>query len=324
MIDGEEVAHEAQLWEETTEEFIIERDHTAYIYNWLSNKLRLRSTVGALPERMPESVSEVSVQIMKDGEFGQILFSPLDSLADGLKDMEVQVVFEYYDGFMRVGMGEAYTLNMLLDEFNYLTRESWLIFPLPPTHRREDGSVVHGWTDNWRATESLLREQMKLDLPPRIVEDNSRGALIWNPTKQAKILRYWSWIQQEVEVGVFIPAAGRDVEYWWKLVIPFESEAPDVYFPNTLMDLVIQHARLVTPEVAQLLSEIEHFAFQTRYAFNRVRVWYCPRVLRDGTKIFGSRIKKPLAEESIPKDKWFTAGPMAYTTPPIADDLAEP
>jgi hypothetical protein len=193
--------------------------------------------------------------------------------------MEVQVVFEYDDGFMKVGMSEAYTLNMLLDEFNYLTRESWLIFPTPPTHRREDGSVVHGWTDNWRATASLLSEHIQLDLPPRIVEDNSRGALIWNPTKQAKLLRYWSWIQQEIEVGVFIPASGRDVEYWWKLIIPFEPEAPDVYFPNTLMDLAIQHARMVSPEVAQFLLEIEHFAFQTRYVFNRVRVWYCPKCL---------------------------------------------
>jgi hypothetical protein len=126
MIDGEEVAHEAQLWEETNEDLVIERDHAMFVYNWLSNRLRMRSSTGILPERMPESVADVSIQISKNGEFGQILFTPLDSLADSMKDMEVQVVFEYFDGFMRVGMDAAYTLNMLLNEFNYLTRESWL------------------------------------------------------------------------------------------------------------------------------------------------------------------------------------------------------
>jgi hypothetical protein len=323
MVDGEEVAHEAQLWEETTEEFIIERDHTAFIYNWLSNRFRLRSSGRFLPERMPDSVNDVDVRVKKDGSFGYIIFAPLDSLADSLKEMPVQVLFEYDDGFMKVGMGEAYTLNMLLDEFHYLTRESWMIFPTPPILRKDDGAVVHGWTDNWAETAAILSEYTQLQLPPRIVEDRNRGALIWNPIKQAKLLRYWSWIQQEIEVGVFVPDPVRDVEYWMKVIIPFEPDAEDVYYPDTLMDLFIEHASLITPEVAQFVSEIEHFAFQTRYVFNRVRVWYCPRVLKDGTKIFGSRVKGPLSEESAPKDKWITAGPMAYTRP-MPDDLVNP
>jgi hypothetical protein len=66
---------------------------------------------------------------------------------------------------MRVGMDAAYTLNMLLDEFNYLTHESWFIFPTPPTTRREDGSVVHGWTDDWNATVALLKEHILLEHP---------------------------------------------------------------------------------------------------------------------------------------------------------------
>jgi hypothetical protein len=112
MIDDEEVSHEAQLWEETTEEFIIEKDHTKFIYAWLSERLRSRSMNRILPERMPESVDQVDVRTAKDGGYGYILFAPLDNLAEGLKKMDVQVVFEYDEGFMKVGMGEAYTLKM--------------------------------------------------------------------------------------------------------------------------------------------------------------------------------------------------------------------
>jgi hypothetical protein len=248
----------------------------------------------------------------------------LDSLAEGFKNMEVQVVFEYYEGgFMKVGMDAAYTLSMPLDEFHYLTHESWFIFPTGPISRKEDGSIVHGWTEDWKVTSTVLQEHAMIEHPPRIVEDNSRGALINDATKQSKLLKYWYWIQQEIEVGVFIPAIGKDVEYWWKLVIPFEPEADDLYFPSTLMELAIQHARMVSPVVANFLTENDQFIFQTRHAFNRVRVWFCPKVLKDGTKIFGSRIRRPHAEEPTSRDKWFTAGPMAYTFPPIPHDEAE-
>jgi hypothetical protein len=324
MIDGEEVAHEAQLWEETTEEFIIEMDHTAFIYNWLSNRFRLRSSGQFLPERMPESVNDVAVQIKKDGTYGCIIFAPLDSLAESLKEMDVQVVFEYDDGFMKIGMGEAYTLNMLVDEFHYLTRESWLIFPTLPIQRIEDGSVVHGWTDNWAETAALLREQSQLQLPPRIIEDRSRGALICKAESQTKLIKYWSRIQRDVEVGVYIPGENKDIEYWMGITVPFEPDAEDAYYPGTLMDLFIQNARILSPEVAQWLTIVDKFAVQTRYAFNSVRVWYCPKVLKDGSKIYGSRVKRPLAEESAPKDKWITAGPMAFTRPPTPDGQLDP
>jgi hypothetical protein len=273
MIDGEEVAHEAQLWEETTEEFIIEKDHTQFIYDWLSNRFRSRSMNRILPERMPESVGDVTVQIKKDGNYGYICFAPLDSLADSMKEMDVQVVFEYDDGFMKVGMGEAYTLNMLIDEFHYLTRESWMIFPTLPIQRNEDGSIVHGWTDNWPETSALLQKQKKLKLPPRIIEDKCRGALIFNPTSQAKLIQYWAWIQQNIEVGVFIPGDNRDVEYWTMITVPYEPDADLSYYPDTLMSMFIQSASLITPEVAHWLADIRPFIVQTRYAFNSVKVW---------------------------------------------------
>jgi hypothetical protein len=213
MMDGEEIAHEAQLWEETDEEFIIEKEPTKFIYKWLSGRLRSRSTGKILPEIMPESVNDVAVQTSRDGSHGYILFAPLDSLAESMKKMEVQVVFEYDEGLMKVGMGEAYTLKMLCDEFWFLTRESWLIFPTLPIKRNEDGSVVHGATEDWTKTSSLLQRQKELYLPPRIVEDKGRGTLICNGVSQGKILQYWARIEQQIEVGIFIPEESKNVEY---------------------------------------------------------------------------------------------------------------
>jgi hypothetical protein len=124
LIDGEEVAHEAQLWEETNEKFVIEESPTKFVYTWLSERLRSRSAARISPERMPESADEVTVQTARDGDYVYVIFAPLYSLAEGMKKMDVQATFEYDDGFMKAGMGESYTLKMLMDEFWYLTRES--------------------------------------------------------------------------------------------------------------------------------------------------------------------------------------------------------
>jgi hypothetical protein len=265
---------------------------------------------------MPESVEEVAVQTAKDGNYGYIIFAPLDSLAESMKKMDVQVVFEYDEGFMKVGMGEAYTLKMLTDEFWYLTRESWGIFPTLPIKRNDDGSVVHGVTENWTETSALLQRQKKLHLPPKIIEDRGRGTLIRNVTSQGKPLQYWARIQQNIEVGIFIPEESKNVEYWMNLTIQFEPNAKPEDYPRFLMEMCWQRTRLISNGVAQWLEEVKDFVVQTRYAFNSVRVWYCPNVSTAGLKIFGSRIERPMAEDNCPKDKWYAwSGVMAYTFP---------
>jgi hypothetical protein len=60
--DGEEVFHEAQLWEETEEEWIITDNHAVSVYNWLMQRLAARSSGQALPEGMPSSVDTMTVQ----------------------------------------------------------------------------------------------------------------------------------------------------------------------------------------------------------------------------------------------------------------------
>jgi hypothetical protein len=141
---------------------------------------------------------------------------------------------------------------------------------------------------------------------------------------QARLIQYWSWIQKDIEVGVFIPGDNRDIEYWMLATVPFESEADLSYYPHELMNIFIQKTGMITAELAQWVAEVPEFIVQTRYAFNSVKVWYCPKTLKDGSKIYGARVKRPLAEEPSPKDKWYTAGPMAYSRPPMPDSEVNP
>jgi hypothetical protein len=67
QVDGEEVFHEAQLWEETEERWTIEKDHADFVYSWLSNRFSARFATRTLPVGMPESVGAMSVQTKKDG-----------------------------------------------------------------------------------------------------------------------------------------------------------------------------------------------------------------------------------------------------------------
>jgi hypothetical protein len=116
--------HEVQLWEQTdTDQWIVEENHAAFVYSWLFERFTLRSTARAPPKGMPNSVQEVSVQTRRDGKFGYILFTPENSLASSTKEMDLQLMIEYEEGYMKVGMGEAYTIRMLVNEFWELTHK---------------------------------------------------------------------------------------------------------------------------------------------------------------------------------------------------------
>jgi hypothetical protein len=146
MVDGEEVLHEAQLWEETEEQWIVTENHATFVYGWLSQRFASRSSTRMLPMGMPEAVEGMAVQTMRDGGYGYILVTPEDSLAEAMKKMDVQVIIEYDDGLMKVGMGNAYTIRMLWEEFRSLTHETWEFGPTLPIGRNIDGTVVHGVT----------------------------------------------------------------------------------------------------------------------------------------------------------------------------------
>jgi hypothetical protein len=55
-----------------------------------------------------------------------------------MKKMDVQAIIEYEEGFMKVGMGEPYTIRMLVDEFWKLTQQTWEFGPTLPVRRNID------------------------------------------------------------------------------------------------------------------------------------------------------------------------------------------
>jgi hypothetical protein len=73
-------------------------------------------------------------------------------------------------------------------------------------------------------------------------------------------------------------------------------------YPTILKNMCIQRTRMISNGVAQWLEGLgDNFRIETRYLFNSLRVWFCP------TTAFGSRIKRPMAEDPSPKDKWYSA-----------------
>jgi hypothetical protein len=187
---------------------------------------------------MPESVDEVTVQTRKDGKFGYILFTPQYSLATLLKTMELQVIIEYEEGFMKAGMGEAYTVRMLTNEFWALTQNCWEFAPIGAVRREIDGTPVHGVTWDFKEHRAITALDEKVEPPPKILEERGRGTVIRNLTSQGKLLQYWAWSQTAIEVGVYVPHAHWAVEYWMNLklqAVP-DDEDPAIFSQPPMPD----------------------------------------------------------------------------------------
>jgi hypothetical protein len=194
--------HEGQLWEAVEEELMIEENHAQVVYEWLMFRLRGRSSQNMLPEGMPEEISEVTVQVSKDGKAGYILFTPTYSLAVPMKKMDVQATIEYDLGYMKVGMGEAYTIRMLAQEFWELTQRQWAFFPIMGYRRTVEGAVVHKVTVDHKEFRAVVSQDAMIPLPAKILEERGRGTEIHSTPDQGKLLQYWAWLQQlEVNFG---------------------------------------------------------------------------------------------------------------------------
>jgi hypothetical protein len=224
--------HAIQFWEETTEPIGAMDNPAADMYVWLVSRIRERSQTQSLPQGMPETFTELSVQTQHTGEAGYILYEPLDSLAGRITEMPIRVRIGYDYGHTKIGMGERHTLATLAAEFWQLTHNSWNMFPEPSTERDLDGTIVHKVSqDPNRFYHSLLVGEM--DIPPvRIQEDNASGTAINHAADQAHMLQYWAWSQQPVRTGIGVNINNYSCEYWLDISlqqIPDENEG-QAYF----------------------------------------------------------------------------------------------
>jgi hypothetical protein len=248
---------------------------------------------------MPDSVDEVVIETRRDGSYGYILFTPEYSFANSMKEVPIQVIMEYEEGFMKVGMDEPYTVRMLANEFWGLTQQAWEFGPIGPIRRNLDGTVVHGLS--WVRNEFLavISADEKVVPPPKILEERGRGTVIRSLRNPGKLFQYWAWGQLPIDVGVLVPNAGWIVEYWLTASLqPIPGDADPEIYPRELQNLAFQRLREISNGVAQKMADLEDdFWVITRYLYNNLRVWFCPM------KTFNAGVKRPIAEEPCPKDK---------------------
>jgi hypothetical protein len=231
-----------------------------------------------------------------------------------MKKMDHQVAMECEEGFFKIGMPNAYTSGMLADEFWALTRDTWEMGPGFPILRETDGMIVHGIITDWPALHAFLSLHEKVVPQLKILEERGRGTLIRSQLSQGKLLRYCAWAQTPLEVGVFFPETSRQIEYCIKIVLPrIENEDDPTIYLLALKELWMERLRGISNDVAHLLGTLGNdFGIEIRYLRNVLRVWFVP--------LFEAKpvTKRPLAEEPIPKDKWFTPSDlMAFSAPPI-------
>jgi hypothetical protein len=110
-----------QFWEETTKPIPIMEYPAAGMFQWLSDRLRGRAEHGILISGMLEMLTGLSFKAYRNGQAGFVLTESLDSLAGNMTDMPSRVQIEYPYGHAKLGIGEAYTLRMLGQEFWALT-----------------------------------------------------------------------------------------------------------------------------------------------------------------------------------------------------------
>jgi hypothetical protein len=106
-----------------------------------------------------------------------------------------------------------------------------------------------------------------------------------------------------------------------KIILPrVENEDDPTIYLLALKELWMERLREISNGVAQMLGTLGNdFGVVIRYLRNALKVWFVP--------LFNSQpvIKRPLAEEPIPKDKWFSPSDlMAFSAPPLDQVHDEP
>jgi hypothetical protein len=230
--------------------------------------------------------------------------------------MEVQAIIEYEEGYMKVEMGNAYTITMLAWEFLELTQNQWKIYPKEGYRRLIDGTIMHKLTADFKEFQAFRAQEELLILPAKILEERGRGTVTAKLMDQGRLLQYLAWLQQPVDVGVMIPGETHTIEYWMPIVLqPVPDDDDPTTYPRVLKELWMERLRRISPGVTQKLASLgDDFGFRLKYVFNRLRVWFAPNFA------IQANADRSLAEDPCPKDKWYsTTDIMAFTFPTMPD-----
>jgi hypothetical protein len=218
---------------------------------------------------------------------------------------------------MRVGMGNAYTINMIAEEFGYLTQAQWGFYPINGYRRLNDETVLHQVTKNFdQFREAITLHELQV-YPTKILEERGRGTLITNVGDQGRLFQSWAWSQQLTDVGVLIPTERLKIECWMKITLqPIPDDSDPTSYAKALKELWLERLRGISEGLAQNIELLGNdWRYQVRYVFNGVRIWFIP------VPTFDERTTRPFAEEPCQRDKWYsTTDIMAVAFPTLPDD----
>jgi hypothetical protein len=91
---------------------------------------------------------------------------------------------------------------MLAQEFWALTRNEWLLYPVPSHTRLVDVTICHKATKSAESFDNSMAVDITDEPPVKIQEDGCRGTSINSAADQANLLRHWAWARQSIAVGM--------------------------------------------------------------------------------------------------------------------------
>jgi hypothetical protein len=259
---------------------------------------------------MPSTFEGLSVRTYRNGKADYILFELLDNFPYSLSDQPVRAEIEYLYGCTRIGMSDRYTLRMLVTELWALTRNDWKIYPKFASETRIDGPIIHGTTDSAKSFHQAFETYLFANPPEKILVEGPRGAAINSQWDQSRLLQYFAWAGQAIDVGVAFSVDTFQVEYWFKLILQQlpDDDDPRVY-PMALHALWSERLKELSPQIAWQcqVAGVTNFQYRMRYVGNGLKVWFAPADYTDW---------KPLAESPLPRDKWVANEAFALSYPP--------
>jgi hypothetical protein len=121
------------------------------------------------------------------------------------------------------------------------------------------------------------------------------------------------------DVAVLFPTVeGRTYEFWMEMTLQPEPDDGDdpLFYLRIIKAHWMERMKHESPYVAQSLEKVgDDFGVKMKYGFNEIRIWCVPSVS------LAAGFKQSLAEEPIPKDKWYSPSDlMAFSVPPLPDE----
>jgi hypothetical protein len=174
--------------------------------------------------------------------------------------------------------------------------------------------VIHKVTTDFDEFQAVRAHEAMVVPPVKVLEE--RGTEIRSVLDQAKLLQYWAWLQQPIEVGPLLPEANYTVEYWMSITLqPVPGDDDPTTYHRILKELWMERLRGISQGLAQgLASMSDDFRVRVRYIFNGLRIWFVPN------GAFQADTNRSLAEDPCPKDKWYsTSDLMAFAFPTMPD-----